>query len=395
MTRPLLVVATALVLVCGGAAVAGCVILGLGAQLVAQRPAAPVASPDDLQFTARPPENSWPDRVTFRARGAGPAAIARVTLWYNFGPDTEYRPIAAADFRPGRSFDSAFVLQTSGNAYLPPGTELRYHFQVNTEDGDEVNTPEQSFLYLDTRYKWSSVSRDNVTVLYHGGAQNAAGQVLAAALRSVQNVGGLLGLANVRPMRVVLYASRDEMDPAIPPDLRTTGTDFVTEGLTYQEQRVILVNPGVSDLLSNVAHEAAHMISNEVAGPAYGRMPFWLSEGISVYAQPDNGATYTPFVLRAIQTRSLLRLSEMVGVPDGGPQRILTGYGQSALFVRFLIERYGGDKLAKLVAAYRASDDHERNLREIYGKGLADLEAEWLGALDHGEVKGYPPRPPG
>lgn len=47
---------------------------------------------------------------------------------------------------------------------LPPGLDVIYHWRITEENGDVVETPEQTLLWADDRYEWTPLSGPNVTV---------------------------------------------------------------------------------------------------------------------------------------------------------------------------------------------------------------------------------------
>lgn len=124
-------------------------------------------------------------------------------------------------------------------------------------------------------------------------------------------------------------------------------------------------------------HELVHVVSFERAGPF---VPNWLHEG-----QADFLALGRPEPVPVAGTDGTLPLDhEFV---TGGRDSILRAYKESTSSAAFLAERAGPDAPARLFEALGAVrvapgtwEYHlDQALRQVYGKGLAEFEADWDG----------------
>lgn len=63
------------------------------------------------------------------------------------------------------------------------------------------------------------------------------------------------------------------------------------------------------------------------------------------------------------------------------PQQAALAYAQSGSLVAFIRERYGGEGLQRLIAAYRDTTDCEAGVLSALGISLSSLQAEWKMSL--------------
>lgn len=165
-------------------------------------------------------------------------------------------------------------------------------------------------------------------------------------------------------------------------DLYVAGTLFAPPNTALRgwsrsaQRRVFILMDGSGDPADRryaIAHELTHLVAYHTFGPPVSAM---LSEGLAVYVGSRIAAhpPYPPLerlcraLLEADQLPSVARLSTFRGhIMDTLP------YFASGCFVGYLIERYGAERFRALYPR----GDYQR----IYGKSLAELEAEWREAL--------------
>lgn len=120
--------------------------------------------------------------------------------------------------------------------------------------------------------------------------------------------------------------------------------------------------PGEFHFGATAWHELAHTFT---LGASRGRVPRWLSEGISVYeerrARPGWGARPDPAMLTAYASGELpppSRLGEVFARP-GTAVRLGQAYVLASLVAEYIAERHGEQALASLVRAFADDVSHE------------------------------------
>jgi hypothetical protein len=154
------------------------------------------------------------------------------------------------------------------------------------------------------------------------------------------------------------------------------GTDMV---VSYADRRY--AGGGLYELL---VHEAAHILDQQFAPQ---RISF-LAEGLAVWV---SGGHYKPEDLTQ-RSAALVAAGRYVPlaqlIDDFYPVQHEIGYLEAAGFVTYLIERNGWSTFKEFYSDVSADDGPtlsaavDANLQRYYGMTLAQIEAEWLAALN-------------
>ena len=136
---------------------------------------------------------------------------------------------------------------------------------------------------------------------------------------------------------------------------------------------------------SYFTHEGTHALAQDILQPKDngGGPDGVLVEGLAVWASGGHYAEEPIDEWAAVVASSdeYLPLAELRNGPFYEFQHE-TSYLESGSFVQYLVDRYGLDTLKTLYGQATGEADHDEELvRDLYGKGYADLEAEWLAYL--------------
>jgi hypothetical protein len=306
---------------------------------------------EGIQVTDQGAQSQFPDQMRFYLTARSPDEIHEVRLFFKKSRQVSsaYR---AVEFTPGATITGQTLIRVGlGDAYLPPGTELQYYFEVRDRGQRVLRTPAQTFIYEDTRLQWRSVTGDLITVYYSGAVTEARARVvLEASQESMTRMLPVLGIQPTRPLRIVAYGSYQDMRGALPFRARTVQEQLVTEGQAFTEERVLLVLASNSGIRGIAAHEFSHLLVAEAAGTAVQRVPAWLNEGLAEYANPEPMPSYDQYLRRAIQDGRLKPLWHLITF-GGTPDDIIIAYGHSSSVVEYLITTYGEGKIAEVMRA--------------------------------------------
>ncbi len=326
---------------------------------------------------------NFPNEVVFSLEAEAPFEITKITLNFRAGSTLATR-YGYPEFAPGTQVKATYRLRTSGGEnnqnYLPPFTTIRYWYVFDGPNGERVQTAEKTFLYQDTRFVWKTLENGPVTVFYYGGAEPTAQVVLDTALQTLNKMGREAGISLERPVKVILYNTKPDMDGAIPFTSATSRRELITAGQAYSEHDLVLVLGVGRDIIRTVAHELTHLITHQLADNPYRQIPAWLNEGLSMYAEGDLYGEYKRALENAIRQDRLFSVKQMTTMP-GRPEDVILLYGQSHSLVKFLIERYGPDKMRQLLAAYKEGTTDDDALRRVYGFDRDGLYAQWRQSL--------------
>src|SRR6185437_1707197 len=112
----------------------------------------------------------FPTKLTFHLVADAPQQVVSVETWYH----AAYSPVTSverADFAGGTHVDVTTPVDMQIN-YLPPGVDIVYRWRLTLQDGSVVETPDQTVLYMDTRYQWKTLTQGAVTVYYFPNDQS-------------------------------------------------------------------------------------------------------------------------------------------------------------------------------------------------------------------------------
>ncbi|GIW10091.1 MAG: hypothetical protein KatS3mg061_1148 [Dehalococcoidia bacterium] len=361
----------------------------LGALVLLLALGVPVAAADEgiviRQFSLR---SAWPDGAHVELVATSAVEITAVEAAVQAGRQ-QAAVVRRPSFTPARELALSFTVSPG---YVPPFGEIAVQLSLENAAGERVRTAVQRLRYVDTRFSWEETTVGPLTVYWHAHGANAAPVVLDAAHRTLERLQREAGLVSTRPITIVVYNSKGEIDPALPFRSATTQRELVTTGQAQAAYSLVLVLAG-PDVAVTTAHELTHLVVIEAAANPYLDLPAWLNEGLAVYFQGDEGREYRALFERMKQENRLPSLRALTTVP-GRPEENLLLYGMGYAVVRYLIERYGPEKLAAYLSAYRDAHDHDEPLRQVYGFDRDGLEREWRIATGAPLMPGRQEAPP-
>ena len=298
-------------------------------------------------------------RVTFEIGDRGTSQYAYLDL------DQTSRPLVNGEL---------FHRTNSNDRYIPPGTMINYWFEITDENGDTHLTEPESWRFDDARFEWEEVTLGTVTILYHGPVRTRAERLAKAAVESVDLMGRVTGAETQTPIIMTLYNNNAEMIGAVVARSLAASRELITEGQAFDSESVVLVLAGRSDI-GTATHEMTHILVARAARSS-GNVPLWLNEGLAEYGKLDQTVSYERFLEWAEGTDRLILLKNLRSFP-GDPNLTLVAYGQGRSVVKFMVEEYGEEKMAQLLATLGGGVNISNALDTVYGFNLTGLENLW------------------
>ncbi len=359
------------------------------AALLALSPAA-FAEGDELKIVSNNVVSDFPESVIFQVTATSPDPVEEIRVFLRpLGSDRS--TYGYLDIQAGTEVSGEYVMPIDSAAtYTPPGSLIEYSYEVRDSAGRVLRTEDQEFLYMDESLEWESIGDDDgiVTVYYYGDfVEKRAQTVLDAALETMDKMGDVLGITPSEPIRIVSYSNYRDMARGLPFRSQAVREDLQTEGMAFPDKRVIVALASEANVTGVVSHEFTHILVAEASGQGYAAVPAWLNEGLAEYGNIDQTPQYDLALRYAIFTRRLKPLWYLQTL-GGDPEEIIIGYGHGKSVVEYLAARYGEEKLAELMAAFRTSLSADEALRRTYGFDQYGLDSEWREAL------GLDPFPP-
>ena len=339
-----------------------------------------VASPLQLlaQEQIQVADQSWDanfrDNLTFRINAASSSDIVEATLFYRVvGQLATSRN--EADFTPGPSIEAEYVIdQTEPSNYLPPGAELEYWWKLVDAEGNELKTERETLLYTDNRYDWQSMGNERVTLYWYEGDETFGQALLDRANVALDTLENDVGVALENPIKIFIYGNHRDLLSA----LSVTAQEW-TGGVAYTDHGVVVIGISPSQLdwgLNAMTHEMTHLVIHQATDNPFGSLPRWLDEGIAVYNEnrDELDADFRPIFERAVASDELMTLRTLTSPFPADPVQANLAYGQSGATVKFIIDTYGSDAMAELLAIYAEGAIHDEALQQALGVNMDGLD---------------------
>ncbi len=352
---------------------------GSGARIGA-RPAAAQAA---ISVVSEAPQNDFPAGVSFSISFTAPAASKEVRLRYTLAPDGTGAS-AVADCAGTPTVTCTFALNSGRGIVIIPGAEITYHWEIEDAAGDKLSTPEKLYVHEDTRFTFHTLQQGNITLHYHSGSEAQGRAVLQAAADAIEKVSALEQTQVTFPVKVYLYTTAQEMQPAIAPGQQGRGVTVLGE-VVYSDTAMVSSDVATLDV---VRHEVAHIVTGQATKGPFG-IAGWLNEGISVYSQTRPLSSDDSALASAIASDRVLSIKELNSSASGS-SGVTVGlyYGQAGAIVKFLVETYGADKLAQLLKTFKDGSTADKAFQGVYGFDQAGLDNAWRASV------GLAARPP-
>lgn len=158
-------------------------------------------------------------------------------------------------------------------------------------------------------------------------------------------------------------------------------------GLTLSNERTILLyyDPGTNPMrvVSILAHEFIHQLQQDYYGAPHLVSDTILLEGMATWGSSDYFLTedgepyYHVNAKEALRTNALLPLTTDLDADCRTTTRNSI-YDQWASFFEYLLVTYGRDKIDAVYVDSRGRAPGSANFQGVFGKSLAELEADWI-----------------
>jgi hypothetical protein len=339
--------------------------------------AAPRSSAQEaITVTDDTPVNEFPRGVTFNVEFQAPASAKEVRLRYELAPDGTGAS-AVAQCNGTVTVTCSHTLISGAGIFVIPGANITYHWEIEDEDGNQLTTEDRLYVHEDTRFTFETVADGGITVYYHSGRLAQAQAVLGAAVETIATVGQLEQTQIEFPVKVFLYQTAEEMQPAIAPGGSGRGVSILGE-VVYSDTAMVSAE---GDTLDITRHEIAHIVTREATKGPFG-VPDWMNEGISVFSQTEPLSGHDSSLDSAIRRDRVLSFKELNSSAAGGvASTVGLYYGQAGSIVRYLVETYGEAKFAELLKTFKEGSTDDKAFEAVYGFDQLGLENEWRASV--------------
>jgi len=314
------------------------------------------AAQDPIQITDQNANLDFRDQLTFNLSAESQAEITEVDHFYRVAGQLATAR-NEAKFTPGTSIEAQYVIDQADTTdpsytYFPPGTELEYWWKITDADGNELRTEKETVTYLDNRYDWQTLENERLTLYWYDGGEDFGQALFDRANVALDTLETDIGIALEDPIKIFIYSGHQDLLNA----LSVTAQEW-TGGVAYTEFGVVVIgiHPGQLDWgLNAMTHEMTHLVIHQATDNPFTGLPRWLDEGIAVYNenQDELDEDFRPVFERAVTDNSLMTLRTLSSPFPADPVQANLAYGQSGAVVKFIIDQYGSDAMAELLAIF-------------------------------------------
>ncbi|MXX32055.1 MAG: hypothetical protein F4Z51_07475 [Chloroflexi bacterium] len=358
-----------------GLVAAAVVIAGLALTAVVGAQSADRPTVQGIRF-----ENNWPDSVTVTALVQNAEEIESATFLYAVLPE-------GAITREPAEIQSGDVTRVTAEfptrepmIWIPAGADFEWRWEFRYESGDTYETDSQIWRYEDPRFEWESLHEGVLEVAYYQD-RGVAEQMLREGLEALEEIAPFLGLDELIPMKVYVWANSDDARQVERIESESFEESVITGGTRVLADLVHIYTPS----RWVVRHELTHVLTKLAGEGPYGDLPAWLDEGMATIAEGDWLDRRGGALQYAINNDLVLSLRSMES-PSNRPGFVDIFYGQSAAVVLFLLTEYGTERMNDLFQAFKEGQSVNDALTSVYGLDREGLDNAWRASV------GLPPR---
>lgn len=337
--------------------------------------------------TARP---KFPDTVEFDLKAHG-FNVTRAELDYRLVGSPVTDGIEAEVGTNSSSLDLQVNLDLATH-YIPPGAEVAYHWTLTGEwaltgEQADIETPDKTFIMSDPRHNWRTLSdaQNRVTVHWYDGDQGFGQSLATTASSALDRLQHDIGAQLQSPASVYVYSSQDELIDALPKNI----PEWIG-AKAFPEYALILASiSGQGDygpeVKRIVPHELSHLLLYQVTRNPYNSPPAWMDEGLAVHNEEAHDPAEQDAVKQAAEEGRLLPLKSLSGSFGADDQSAVLSYGESRSAIDFIFNdsRYGPEKFARTVAAFREGVTYDDALKAGLGITVDELDQQWRASLPY------------
>lgn len=318
----------------------------------------------------------FPESVTFEAILQSETAIRDVTLEYGVDMQTCGAVVAKAfpQFTPGQKTSVTWTWEMKQSGSEPPGATIWWRWRVVDENGREGTTPIKEVTWLDNKHNWQTITGKNINLHWYEGDQKFGQELHTAAVQALDLLKRDAGMETEDPIDLYIYANYTDLGDAILYEPSWTG------GVAFPEHNIVIIGIAPKNLewgKRTEAHELTHVLVGQLTFSCIGDVPTWLNEGLAVYSEGPLDAASQQQLQAAIENDMLFSVRSLSGAFSEIADKANLSYSQSYSIVKFLLERYGREKMNNLLLSLRDGETIDAALQKIYGFNVEGLEDAW------------------
>ena len=257
-------------------------------------------------------------------------------------------------------------------------SDVVFWYQADLVTGEQVNSEEYRFTYLDNRFEWQALQTDHIRLYWYEGDLTFATNAVNIAEQSYQTLQSRYGdLFAGSVIDVFVYSST----AALQDTLTQSAFDWVAGHADPELGQVLLsIAPGAEQRIEmerQLPHELTHLFLYRFSGGQVESQPAWLMEGLASNLEKTPNPDYQQVLSKAVSEQRLIPVSTLCKAFPTGDEGVYLAYAESASFVAYLEETHGNEKLRTLLQEYAEGIGCEQGFLNVYGITLGQMEGRW------------------
>ncbi len=254
---------------------------------------------------------------------------------------------------------------------------VEYWCQVDLDTGEVLTSTIHTLYYEDNRFDWVQENYSPFSIHHYSDDEVFAKEMQKVAQQGLENIQRYLPLVTPDDVNIYAYANNADMRES----LQLSSSSWIGAHADPDLGVMVVSLPNGPDqrleMERQIPHELFHIMLYHHIGERYVNLPVWLVEGLAsiveLYPNPD----YAIVLNNAIKGKTILEIQSLcTSFPSDATEAYLA-YAQAESFTRYLYEQYGDEAMETLVATYGSGVDCDRGGEMVFGKNIAELQAEW------------------
>jgi hypothetical protein len=318
----------------------------------------------------------FPSALVFKIKAQSQSDITKIRLHYQVDRMNYAQVISEAwpNFAPSPKVETEWIWDMR-KATLLTGTTVRYWWTIEDTTGNKLITSPEVIRFDDLRYSWQKLTIGQLSLFWYKGSQSFADELMAAGQQALERLFKDTGVYPEKPISIFVYASTGDLQGAMIFPREWTG------GVTFPEYGLIAIGIPENELdwgKGALAHELGHMVTHQITFSPYGaNLPFWLDEGLAMFAQGKPDPYLESVLEKAITQHNLISVRSLSSPFSAIPEKAYISYAESQSLIAFLIQNYGSDKMLKLLNLFKEGNTYDDALTQVYGFDQDGLDILW------------------
>ncbi len=310
---------------------------------------------------------NFPGNIDLSVTAQGDDNIVEVLLFYRTVGNKVWA-YTYPEFVPGSRITTSLNLAREASAYLPPGTEVEYYYEITDSQGNLLRTNNAVVEYEDTRFDWEQIKIGPLTLHYYDQPDSRVKSIATKLEADLKRLQQILQLDQTTEIKGVIYSQRSHTIDAFPQQSRTTTEEQIFQGFAFPNLRLFL---GLEMDRGLIVHETTHLLFSQAMGNGSQPIPSWLDEGFASYMDPS-AKIFRGDSLDS-RTNSLRAMSTVTGTPHG----ISAFYQKSLSVVSYMINDFGETSFQRFLGQLKNGRSMDTALINVYGFDIDGLDARW------------------